>query len=102
MGKRKRRNFSAEEKVKLIRQHLIDKKPVSEICNENKLNPNTFYRWQTEFFERGHLAFESTKRADNSDKRKIDKLEAKLQHRDGVIAEIMSETIALKKSLGED
>lgn len=102
MGKRKRRNFSSEEKVKLIRQHLIDKKPVSEICNDNNLNPNTFYRWQTEFFERGHLAFETNKRADNSDKRKIGKLEEKLQHRDGVIAEIISETIALKKSLGED
>ena len=102
MGKRKRRKFSAEEKVKLLRLHLVEKKPVSEICSEYKLNPNMFYRWQTEFFERGHFAFEATKRPDNSDKRKIDKLGQKLQHRDGVIAEIISETIALKKSLGED
>ena len=32
MSKRTRRRHTPEQKAALIRQHLVDKKPVSEIC----------------------------------------------------------------------
>jgi len=42
----KRKKFSAEEKVKILRIHLTEKEPVSDICDKFGLNPNEFHRWQ--------------------------------------------------------
>src|SRR5712692_1634755 len=49
-----RRHFSAPEKVAILRRHLLDKTPVSDLCDEVGIAPNLFYRWQKEFFENGH------------------------------------------------
>jgi transposase-like protein len=54
-----RRRFSAQEKVAILREHFIDKVPVSQVCDKHSLNPTAFYRWQKEFFENGAAAFES-------------------------------------------
>ena len=53
----KRKKFSAPEKLRLLPLHLIEKEPVSDICDRNGLNPNIFYRWQKLFFENGAAAF---------------------------------------------
>ena len=53
-----RRKFPAEEKVKILRLHLLEKQPVSDVCDKFGLNPNVFYRWQKQFFEKGSTAFE--------------------------------------------
>jgi transposase-like protein len=99
----KRRKFSAEEKVRILRRHLIDKVPVSELCDEQGLHPTLFYKWQKEFFEHGAAAFE---RSNGSKERRLEKenkaLRGKIAHKDEVIAEIMESHVALKKSLGED
>ncbi len=42
---RQRRHFSPEQKVALLRLHLLEKKPVSDICQENNLAVNLFYLW---------------------------------------------------------
>lgn len=103
----KRKRFSAEEKVRLLRLHLIEKQPVSQLCDENGLNPNVFYRWQKQFFESGAAAFDQAGngRKDNQVKnleRQKAQLTAKLARKDEVIAEIMASHVQLKKSLGED
>ncbi|RMD73614.1 MAG: hypothetical protein D6820_18265 [Lentisphaerae bacterium] len=46
MSKRQRRHPCADEKVALLRLHVVETKPVSDICEEYRLNPNVFYRWQ--------------------------------------------------------
>jgi len=102
----KRKKFSSEEKVRLLRLHLIEKEPVSDICDRHGLNPNVFYRWQKIFFENGASAFAQTVTGhkDSHSKRlenKISKLQAKLSSKDEVIAEIMASHVRLKKSLGE-
>ena len=52
--RKERRHFTAEEKVAILRRHLLDKVPVSDLCEELSLQPTVFYRWQKEFFrERG-------------------------------------------------
>ncbi len=103
----KRKNYSAEEKVKLLKEHLVDNVPVSEICERIGLNPNVFYNWQKQFFENGAAAF--TKQAksrkvpyDKRLERQNAQLQAKITQKDEVIAEIMESHIKLKKSLGED
>jgi transposase-like protein len=102
----KRKKFSPEEKVRLLRLHLIEKEPVSDICDRHGLNPNVFYRWQKQFFENGAAAFAQTGtgRKNGHSKtleNKISKLQAKLSNKDEVIAEIMASHVQLKKSLGE-
>lgn len=103
MTKRTRRKFTAQEKVAILRKHLLEGQPVSEVCDAHELNPTQFYRWQQEFFENGAAAFERTdKRASQAEKRRQADLETKLQKKDSVIAEIMEELIAEKKRPGEN
>ena len=93
-----------EEKVAILRRHLLDKVPVSDLCGELGLQPTVFYRWQKEFFENGAAALQSTeppRRQAEEKQKRIEFLEKKVQTKDEVLAELMAEHIALKKSLGE-
>jgi len=99
---KKRRNFTSQEKVRILRRHLIDGVSVSDLCDELGLQPTVFYRWQKEFFERGAAAFERPGNGkERKDQRRIDALEAKIRRKDEVLAQLMEEHVALKKSLGE-
>ena len=51
--RKERKHYTAEEKVAILRRHLLDKVPVSDLCEELSLQPTVFYRWQKEFFENG-------------------------------------------------
>ena len=100
--RKERKHFTAEEKVAILRRHLLDKVPVSELCEELGLRPTVFYRWQKEFFENGAASFEQKARPNHSaEQDQIAYLEKKIQTKDEVLAELMAEHIALKKSLGE-
>jgi transposase-like protein len=57
--RKERKHFTPEEKVAILRRHLADKVPVSELCEELRLRPTMFYRWQKELFENGAAAFQS-------------------------------------------
>ena len=102
--RKERKHFTPEEKVAILRRHLLDKVPVSTLCEELNLQPTVFYRWQKECFENGAAAFAAKQRpagkGDEKQKR-IEFLEKKVQTKDEVLAELMAEHIALKKSLGE-
>lgn len=101
MTKRNRRKFSAQEKVAILKRHLLEGESVSDVCDAHGLNPTQFYRWQKEFFENGAAAFARTdKRAAQAEQRRQAELEAKLQKKDAVIAEIMEDLIAEKKERG--
>ena len=105
--KAKRKRFTTEEKVRLLRLHLLEKQPVSDLCDEYGVNPNVFYRWQKQFFENGAAAFDSPANGRQGHQvktldQKISRLQAKLANKDEVIAEIMASHVQLKKSLGED
>tara|TARA_R110002095_G_scaffold138348_1_gene119941 strand:- start:1011 stop:1319 length:309 start_codon:yes stop_codon:yes gene_type:complete len=100
--KRHRRNFTGEEKVSILRKHLVDKVPVSEICEGLGLQPTQFYSWQKQFFENGAAAFERKgKSKGDGAKEKVAALETKLQRKNEVLSELMEEHVALKKELGE-
>ena len=59
---KERKHFTPEEKVAILRRHLVDKVPVSALCEELGLRPTVFYRWQKELFENGAVAFQSRER----------------------------------------
>ncbi len=101
---RQRRHFSGPEKVAALKRHLVDKVPVSDLCDELGIAPNLFYRWQKEFFENGHTAFDNGRKAkavEDAKDKKIEQLEAKLQRKNEVLGELMEEHVQLKKELGE-
>lgn len=103
--RRQRRNFSGPEKMAILREHLIDKVPVSEVCDKHGLNPTLFYQWQKKLFEEGAVVFEQPRAKSNRQKaaeaRRIEALEAKVQEKNEVLAELMGEHVALQKTLGE-
>ena len=87
-----------------MRRHLLEKEPISKLCDELGLQPTVFYRWQKEFFENGAAAFQGQERPHRQveeKQKRIEFLEKKVQTKDEVLAELMAEHIALKKSLGE-
>ena len=98
---RKRTNYSPEEKVAILKRHLVERVPVSDLCDQHGLHPTVFYRWQKEFFEKGASAFKSSRdpRAARLEKR-VGELEEKLSRKHEVLSELMEDHIALKKVLG--
>jgi len=44
--KKHRKHYTPEEKVAILRRHLVEGVPISELCDESGLQPTVFYRWQ--------------------------------------------------------
>ena len=100
--KKQRKHYTPEEKVAILRRHLLEKVPISELCDKQGLQPTVFYRWQKEFFENGASAFEQKGRPNHSaEQEQITYLKKKIQTKDEVLAELMAEHVALKKDIGE-
>ena len=103
--KQARKHYSPEEKVAVLRRHLVEKVPVSDLCQEVGLHPSLFYHWLKELFEHATAAFEPRSRGEKQQQdaqgRRIAALEDKLKVKNEVLAELMEEHVALKKSLGE-
>jgi transposase-like protein len=101
---KQRRHFEGTEKVAILKRHLVEKVAVSDLCDELDIRPNLFYGWLKDFFENGHRAFDNgrkSKAVEDANVKKIEQLEAKVQRKNEVMAELMEEHTALKKSLGE-
>src|SRR4029079_4757322 len=98
--KQQRKHYTPEEKVAILRRHLLEKEPISKLCDELGLQPTVFYRWQKELFENGASAFEQKARPNHSaDQERIAYLEKKIQTKDEVLAELMAGHVAVKKRL---
>ena len=99
--KAKPRKYTPEQKVAILRRHLIDQRPVSELCQEYQLHPNVFYRWQKEFFEGGAAAFEKESSSQLLRlQREIETLQGQLATKNEVLAEVMEAYVRLKKNGG--
>jgi transposase-like protein len=103
---RSRRQFTTEQKVALLRRHLVDKELVSKICEEAQLQPSVFYQWLRQAFDNlgaalGPLASTEASKREKELATKNQELEAKLVKKDHVIAEVTAELVTVKKALGE-
>ena len=93
---------TAEEKALVLKRYLVEKVPMSDLCDEYALQPSQVYRWQKQLFENAVVAFRRTnKRAQQSKDRKIAALEEKLAKKNEVVAELLEDHVQLKKELGE-
>ena len=50
--KKPRKHYTGEEKVAILRRHLLEKEPISTLCDELGWQPTVFCRWQKEFGSR--------------------------------------------------
>lgn len=102
-----RRQFTPEDKATILRRHLVDKVPVSDLCDEYHLQPSLVYLWQRQALENLATAFRDGRsrrgqqRAPAGERERIGALEAKLAKKEAVIAAVSEEYLALKKKLGE-
>ena len=101
MSKKARKNYTSREKVIILKQHLLEQVPVSDLCDKYGLHPTVFYRWQKEFFEKSANVFDQHRDGSSGRlERKVAELEAKLARKNEVLSELMEEHVTLKKSLG--
>jgi len=92
-----RRNFTGAEKLAILRQHLIEKTSISDVCQNAGIQPTLFYYWQKKLFEDGVAVFESRAangRQQAAGEQKIQALEARVQQKNEVLAELMGEHAA--------
>lgn len=95
----KRTRFSAEQKVRIVRELLENQIKVSQLSEQYGIHPNLIYKWKNELFDGALKTFsgEHSKRT-NKDLVKIKQLETKLKERESIITEIDTENIQFKKN----
>ena len=100
--RKKRHSYSPEEKVLILKRHLVGREAVSDLCDEYQLQPKIFYGWQKQFFEKGVSTFaREGKSKQQAEEKRIRELEEKLRRKHEVLSELLEEHLQLKKELGE-
>ena len=98
---KKRKQYTGEEKISILRKHLLEGVSVSDVCDEYGLQPTVFYRWQKQLFEQGAVVFRRPNDTETKKlRRQVDHLEERLSQKNEVLGELMEEYVALKKELG--
>lgn len=91
-----KRIFTAEQKVRILREHLDNQVSVSELCERYHIQPNSFYTWKKKLFEGALDTFSS--QAARKDHSQLNKLKQQLQDRDSLISTLVAENIRFKKN----
>jgi len=103
--KKSRRRFGTDQKAAILKRYLVDKVPISDLCDEYGIKPNQIYAWQKILFERAEAIFRQaggrTASKLSAQEEKIGRLEAKLAQKNEVISELMEENVRAKKEAGE-
>jgi transposase len=63
-----RRKFSSEEKIRIVLDGLRGESSIAELCRQEGINSNLYYRWSKDFLEAGKKRLSGdTVREANSD-----------------------------------
>jgi transposase len=99
-----RRQFSAEEKIRIVLSGLRGEDSIAELCRREGIVQNLYYRWSKEFLEAGkkRLAGDTARAATSQEVKDLRREASALKE---VVAELVLENRLLKKSTigaGED
>lgn len=95
----KRTHYTAELKVKIMREHLENQVSMSDLCEKHGIHPNLFYKWKKELFEGAVETYSRKhKKGAKHEESKAKALEEKMKRKDYLIAELLEENIQLKKN----
>jgi transposase len=96
----KGRQHTADEKLKILEEARQPGTTVAEVLRRHRVDATTFYRWERQAKEAMREAFSEKPRRDAGAKdREIERLKQELTRKSRVIAEVVEENLALKKSL---
>jgi transposase len=96
-----RRQFSAEEKIRIVLEGLRGEESIAELCRREGIASSMYYGWSKEFLEAGKKRLAGdTARAATSDEVKDLRREASALKE--VVADLTLENRLLKKSMSED
>ena len=96
-----RRQFSAEEKIRIVLSGLRGEDSIAELCRREGIVQNLYYRWSKDFLEAGKKRLAGdTARAATSDEVKDLRREATALKE--VVADLTLENRLLKKSVTAD
>jgi transposase-like protein len=102
---KQRKHFTAAQKAAIVRQHLVDRTAVADLCEAHGIRPTLYYRWQKQVFDGLADLFEQGRPGrpgrPSAQAEEIAQLRARLARKDEVIAEITSDFIDVKKKLGD-
>lgn len=104
---KKNKSWSLEDKLNILKEHLIEGKSVAEICEAKGLAPSVFYSWREALFNPTIRPDEKRQQRQESLKIKaledrLAKSEAKIALKNEVIAELLEAHTQVKKSFGID
>jgi transposase len=99
-----RRQFSAEEKIRIVLSGLRGEESIAELCRREGIVQNLYYRWSKEFLEAGkkRLAGDTARAATSDEVKELRRETSALKE---VVAELTLENRLLKKTAiggGED
>lgn len=113
-----RRHFGDDQKAAIVRRHLADKVPVSDLADEYHIQPSQIYLWVKQLLDQAERAFQpprgGKRRQQQADPKltqlerrntqletQVAQLTTKLSQKNEVIAELMEDNIRSKKAAGE-
>ena len=93
-----RRQFSAEEKIRIVLEGLRGEESIATLCRKEGLAPNLYYRWSKEFLEAGkkRLVGDTSREATSTEVMDLCKENLGLKQ---LVAETVLENRLLKKSV---
>jgi|TARA_B100002003_G_scaffold180785_1_gene168761 transposase len=93
-----RRQYSAEEKIRIVLDGLRGEDSIAELCRREGINQNLYYRWSKEFLEAGkkRLAGDTAREATSDEVKDLRRESGQLKE---ALAELMMENRLLKKSV---
>ena len=93
-----RRQFSAEEKIRIVLEVLRGEESIATLCRKEGLAPNLYYRWSKEFLEAGkkRLVGDTSREATSTEVTDLRKENLGLKQ---LVAETVLENRLLKKSV---
>ncbi len=92
------KQYSAEEKIRIVLEGLRGESSVAEICRREGLNTNVYYRWSKEFLEAGkkRLMGDTLREATAGE---VQTMKTENEALKQLVAELSLENRLLKKSL---
>ncbi len=99
-----RRHFGTDQKAAILKRYLVDKVPISDLCDEYGIKPNQIYAWQKILFDNAPAAFHPVAKREakrlSAQEEEVARLRAKLVQKNEVISELMEENVRAKREWG--
>ena len=95
-----RRQFSAEEKIRIVLEGIRGEEPVSAICRQEKIQSTVYYRWLKDFMDAGKRRLRGDTQRE-AGREEVDALRVENKRLKELVADYALEAMALKKSLLE-